>query len=85
MNQRFEEMNNNSQDRNFNKEFKVSNEFTTVIIRKVVTQNGERLEIETPKLGYKIRLDPLALESLTWQSMDEFSKFLENPLGPIQY
>jgi hypothetical protein len=33
-------------------------------------------------LGYSIRLDPLALESLTWQTMDTFTRFLEDPFGP---
>ncbi len=63
-------------------EFKIGNEFTTVTIRHVVTPNGGRLEIESPKLGKSIRLDPLELESLTWQTVDTFSKFLESPFGP---
>lgn len=47
------------------------------------TRNGERLEIVAPRLGKHIRLDPLELESLTWQTTETFSKFLETPFGPL--
>jgi hypothetical protein len=60
----------------------ISNEFTTVWVKKVDTRNGARLEISSPRLGYRIHLDALALESLTWQTMDTFSRFLETPFGP---
>jgi hypothetical protein len=62
--------------------FDVANEFAHVKVRKVWTRNGERLEIAAPRLDYKIRLDPLELESLTWQTTETFSKFLETPFGP---
>ena len=60
----------------------ISNEFTTVCVKKVDTRNGARLEISSPRLGYRIQLDALALESLTWQTMETFSRFLETPFGP---
>jgi hypothetical protein len=60
----------------------IANEFAHVQVRKVWTRNGERLEIAAPRLDYKIRLDPLELESLTWQTTETFSKFLETPFGP---
>jgi hypothetical protein len=60
----------------------VVNEFASVRVRKVNTRNGMRLEIESPRLGSRVRLDALALESLTWQSPDTFSRFLEHPFGP---
>ncbi len=60
----------------------VINEFATVTVRKIWTRNGVRLEISSPRLGTSIQLDALALESLTWQTMDTFSRFLEEPLGP---
>lgn len=63
-------------------EFDITNEFAQVRLRKVLTRNGARLELFSPRLGYSIRLDALALESLTWQTMDTFSRFLESPLGP---
>lgn len=59
----------------------VGNEFAVVRVRKVLTRNGERLEIDAGRLGYWIRLDALELESLTWQSHDLFSKLLEQPFG----
>ncbi len=59
----------------------VSNEFAMVSIRKVNTRNGVRLEIRSPKLGYQILLDPLELESITWQDKEVFSRFLETPFG----
>jgi hypothetical protein len=59
----------------------LSNEFTTVRVRKVLTRNGERLEIEAPKSGTVIQLDPIELESLTWQEPEVFSEFQANPPG----
>ncbi len=61
----------------------IANEFATVHVKKVHTRNGVRLEISSPRLGHKIQLDALALDSLTWQSMEVFSKFLEMPFGPM--
>jgi hypothetical protein len=62
----------------------IANEFAQVSVCKVLTRNGERLEIRSPKLGRRIRLDPLELESLTWQTTETFSRFLEEPFGPEQ-
>jgi hypothetical protein len=61
--------------------FDISNEFAQVTIYKVLTRNGERLEISAPKLGRHIRLDAMELESLAWQSTETFSRFLETPFG----
>lgn len=60
----------------------VSNEFTSVRVRLRHTRNGERLEIWSRKLGTAILLDPLELESLTWQDPRTFSRLLEDPYGP---
>ncbi len=60
----------------------ISNEFTTVMVRKELTRNGERLRIRSPKLGHDILVDPLELESLTWQDATLFSRLLETPYGP---
>lgn len=62
----------------------VTNEFARVEVRRVWTRNGMRLEISSPRLGYCVRLDALALESLTWQPMETFSRFLEEPFGPAR-
>ncbi len=63
-------------------EIEVINEFAAVIVRKVLTRNGVRLEISSPRLGHSIKLDALALEGLTWQPMETFTRFLETPFGP---
>lgn len=60
----------------------IANEFGLARVRKVRTRNGERLEISAPKQSSKILLDPLELESLTWQTPEVFAEFLTNPLGP---
>ncbi len=60
----------------------LANEFALVLVRRVHTRNGVRLEIHSPRLGYSIRLDPLELESLTWQTAETFTRFLEEPFGP---
>ena len=41
-----------------------------------------RLRIESAAAGRSIDLDPLELESLTWQSHDLFTGFLAEPFGP---
>jgi hypothetical protein len=63
-------------------EMELANEFALVRVRRVHTRNGVRLEIHSPRLGYRIRLDPLELESLTWQTAETFTRFLEEPFGP---
>jgi hypothetical protein len=63
-------------------EMQIGNEFALVRIRKVSTRNGERLEIEAPKLGHTIRLDAVALETLTWQEPELFSTLLESGAPP---
>lgn len=65
-----------------NEVLEIGNEFALVRVRRIRTRNGYRLEITSPKLGYQIRLDPLELESLTWQTPDTFARMLEHPYGP---
>lgn len=60
----------------------VSNEFAMVTVDKIHTRNGERLEISSPRLGYRIQLDAIELESLSWQPKTIFSGFLHTPYGP---
>jgi hypothetical protein len=59
----------------------ISNEFADIRVRKVYTRNGERLQIEARRRGYRIELDALQLEGLTWQSPETFSYFLRESLG----
>lgn len=63
-------------------EIELANEYAAVRVRQIQTRNGTRLEIMAPRLGRAIRLCPLELESLTWQSHEVFSGFLETPFGP---
>lgn len=60
----------------------LANEFAEVRVRKVQTHNGVRLEIVAPKLDCAIRLCPLELEALSWQSPETLSELLKTPLGP---
>ena len=60
----------------------LANEYAAVTVRKVQTHNGVRLEIISPRLGRGIRLCPVELETLTWQSHEIFSEFLQTPFGP---
>ena len=60
----------------------ISNEFTVVRVSYTQTGNGERVVISSPRLGFEVQLDPLALESLTWQKPELFSELLKSPYGP---
>ncbi|HCA84090.1 MAG TPA: hypothetical protein DEQ61_00405 [Streptomyces sp.] len=61
----------------------IANEFSEVRVQRVETRNGSRLMIESPKTGQWISLDPLELESLTWQSTATFSAMIGHPFGPL--
>ena len=60
----------------------LANEFAYTLVRKVHIRGASRLEIHSPRLNYRIYLDPPLLESLTRQTTATFSKFLEEPYGP---
>ena len=64
------------------KPVELANEFALVTVRTVRTRNGVRLEIAAPSLGQGIRLCPLELETLTWQTPETFSRLLRTPFGP---
>ncbi|CAN5128091.1 hypothetical protein BH24ACT16_BH24ACT16_07500 [soil metagenome] len=57
----------------------ISNDSASVLIRRVRTRNGARLEIHSPSAGTRVLLDALLLESLSWQSSDELAQGLEAP------
>jgi hypothetical protein len=61
----------------------IANEFAEVRVVRVDTRNGSRLLIESPKSGQWVALDPLELESLTWQTTATFSAMIGNPFGPL--
>ena len=60
----------------------IGNEFATALVRKVRAGDEARLEVFAPKLDYRVYLDAALLESLTQQTHETFSKFLEEPYGP---
>jgi hypothetical protein len=60
-------------------EVTVSNEFARVVVRKVYTHNGERLEIHAPFFGAVVRLDPLQLETLARQDHQLFARLSAQP------
>jgi hypothetical protein len=60
----------------------LANEYAAVNVRMVHTGQGVRLEIASPRLGRGIRLCPVELEALTWQSHELFSELLRTPFGP---
>lgn len=61
----------------------IANEFSEIHVVRVETRNGSRLMIESPKSGQWVTLDPLELESLTWQGIATFSAMVGNPFGPL--
>lgn len=61
----------------------IGNEFSEIRVSRVETRNGARLMIESPKSGQWVTLDPLELESLTWQTPATFSAMVGNPYGPL--
>ena len=61
----------------------IGNEFATVSVRRVLTRNGARLQVRSSKLDTDVFLDSVLLESLTWQTSESFSLFLETPLEPL--
>lgn len=59
----------------------VANEFTGVTVRKVLTRNGERLEIRVPKSGRRVLLDAMQLEILAAQQPEKFTELFRLQLG----
>ena len=64
-------------------EIVIANEFASVLLRKITTRNGERLEISSPYFGSAVRLDALQLEGLSWQDKEFFSEALRGSRGPV--
>jgi hypothetical protein len=58
----------------------ISNDSAIALVRKVRTGNGVRLEIYSPESEKRVYLDPLNIESLSWQTPETFSDTLEDPL-----
>lgn len=69
-------------ERSLAESFVVANEFAVVSMRKVLTRNGERLEIRSLGHDQSVLLDAIALEALTWSTPLEVGQGLETPFGP---
>lgn len=61
----------------------IGNEFSEIRVYRVDTRTGSRLLIDSPKSGQWITLDPLELESITWQNAATLSALVGNPFGPL--
>jgi hypothetical protein len=57
-------------------EIAVGNEFADVVVRKVTTGNGVRLEIFAPRRKTSVLLDAVALDCLTWQAPELITRLL---------
>ncbi|TXG89364.1 hypothetical protein DW322_02800 [Rhodococcus rhodnii] len=62
----------------------IGNEFTGVRFRKVFTRNGERLQIDVPRSGSSILLDPMALEVVADQKPEFFTHLIATRLGAVE-
>jgi hypothetical protein len=60
----------------------IANEFADVVIRKVETRNGMRLDIWSPRRGSRIRLDAVALDCLSFQEPELISELLSRRPAP---
>lgn len=60
----------------------LSNEFALALVRIFGEGEDKRLEIHSPKLGYRVYLAAPLLETLSWQSPEKLSEALEEPYGP---
>jgi hypothetical protein len=59
----------------------IANEFVDVAVRPVLTRNGIRLEIRSPRRGTSVRLDAMVLDALTVQPPEAFSDLLRSESG----
>lgn len=60
----------------------IGNEFADVVVRKVDTRNGVRLELWSPRRGTCIRFDAVALDCLSYQEPEFITDLLSRtPLG----
>lgn len=59
----------------------IANEFADVVICKVETRNGMRLEIRSPRRGTVVRLDAVALDCLSFQEPELITALLSRNPG----
>jgi len=59
----------------------IANEFADVVVSRVRTRNGMRLEIWSPRRGTRVHLDAVALDCLSYQEPETFTAMLERTPG----
>lgn len=59
----------------------IANEFADVVVRKVETRNGVRLELWSPRRGTCIRFDAVALDVLSYQEPEFITELLSRTPG----
>lgn len=60
----------------------IANEFADVVVRRVATRNGVRLDIWSPRRGTRVLLDAVALDCLTFQEPDLITELLSRKPAP---
>jgi hypothetical protein len=64
-------------------DLQVANEYTVVRLELIDTDLGPRLDLASPKLGYRCRLDTAELRALAGRDVEFFSTLLRMPYGPV--
>ncbi len=59
----------------------IANEFADVVVRKVSTRNGMRLELWSPRRGTCVRFDAVALDVLSYQEPEFITQLLSRTPG----
>ena len=59
----------------------IANEFADVVVRKVETRNGVRLELWSPRRGTCVRYDAVALDALSYQDPEFITELLSRTPG----
>lgn len=59
----------------------IANEFADVVVRKVETRNGVRLELWSPRRGSCIHLDAVALDAISYQEPEFITDLLRRTPG----
>ncbi|MBY4128198.1 dihydrodiol dehydrogenase [Rhodococcus fascians] len=60
----------------------IANEFADVVIRKISTRNGVRLDIWSPRRGSRVMLDAVALDCLSFQEPELITELLSRRPAP---
>lgn len=60
----------------------ISNEFADVVVSRVRTRNGVRLDIWSPRRGTRVQLDAVELDCLSYQPPETFTEMLAQRPGP---